>query len=87
MERLTPLGFNDRQIPEAIRMVFTVKPVHFCAYVQSTMETVVTTLFNGITGAVAEGLPQQEHHWAILASAERRHLVRYGQAARMHSGI
>ena len=67
MERPTPLGFNDRQIPEAIRMVFTVKPVHFCVYVQSTMETVVTTLFNGITGAVAEGLPQQEHHWAILA--------------------
>ena len=41
MERPTPLGFNDRQIPEAIRMVFTVKPVHFCVYVQSAMETVV----------------------------------------------
>ena len=52
MERLTPLGLNDRQIPEAIRMVFTVKPVHFYVNVQSTMETVVTTLFNGMTGVV-----------------------------------
>ena len=50
VERLRPLGLNDHQIPEAIRMVFTVKPLHFCVNVQSTMENVVTTLFNSMTG-------------------------------------
>ena len=50
VERLRPLGLNDLQIPEAIRVVFMVKPVHFCVKDQSTMETVVTTLLNNMTG-------------------------------------
>ena len=55
VERPSPLGLNDHQILEAIRMICTVKPVHFCGNVQSTVETVVTTLQRYEGRSFAEG--------------------------------
>jgi hypothetical protein len=51
-EKLRPVGLNDASIPEAMKMVFKIKPLAFSMSDQEKMQTFATTLMNTVTGVV-----------------------------------